>query len=569
MMKKILLYLSHPDFEYDIYHLIRAFYPESEPEIHRREEKENSSQKPIKHFPDEILRFHNPHENARTEAFDQYASGRREVLDRHAPDFRGTLEDPGRESMKYPGTENRRMMKDGTPAEAAFTVNYRERAASFTFEDLVENRSFTRSIYIPDWSQRIDAKNRIKQMTYQALRTAAGRDLPWGDLTGIRPVRLALRLLEEGKSKEEAEKYFREAYFTTADKAALALQVAAFEQKALQAMDPSSGYSLYVHIPYCPSICLYCTFGTREIERDGETVEPYLRALKKELEAISEKMKGRRLDTIYIGGGTPTSLTSAQLEDLLGFLQRHFDTGHLLEYTVEAGRPDSITRDKLEVLQRFGISRISINPQSMNQKTLDIIGRRHTPEDVEDAFHLARTMGFDNINMDLIAGLPSEGEPEVRRTLEKIKALSPDGLTIHSLALKRASRLKLFKDEYAGISFENSEEIMEEGKKAAESMGMVPYYLYRQKSMAGNLENVGYARPEKACLYNILIMEEKQTILAAGAGASSKFLRDGGERIERVVNVKNVTEYIARIDEMIERKLAAVDSMVRSPKKNR
>ena len=231
---------------------------------------------------------------------------------------------------------------------------------------------------------------------------------------------------------------------------------------------------------------------------------------------------------------------------------------------MEAGRPDTITREILEVLREFPVGRISINPQTMNQETLDLIGRRHTVEETIEVFHMAREMGFDNINMDLIVGLPGEDAAKVAHTLEEIEKLDPDSLTVHSLALKRATRLNLMKDQYTEISFENSAEIMDMAQDCARRMGMGPYYMYRQKNIAGNFENVGYSREGKAGIYNILIMEEKQSILAAGAGASTKFVFQHGERIERVENVKDLKNYVERIDEMIERKRAGIRKYLRN-----
>ena len=282
-------------------------------------------------------------------------------------------------------------------------------------------------------------------------------------------------------------------------------------------------------------------------------MDQYLDALCKELDYVADRFRDKKLNTVYIGGGTPTTLEPYQLDRLLTRIQSKFDTEHLQEFTVEAGRPDSITREKLQVMKEFPVTRISVNPQTMNQKTLDVIGRKHTVEDTVNIFHMARELGFDNINMDLIIGLPGEGKEEVAHTLQEVENLHPDSLTIHSLALKRATRLNLFKDKYEEMSFENSQEIMEMTQQCAGNMGMGPYYLYRQKNIAGNFENVGYAEVDKAGIYNILIMEEKQTILAAGAGASTKFVF-ASDHIERVENVKDVKQYIERIDEMIERK---------------
>lgn len=260
------------------------------------------------------------------------------------------------------------------------------------------------------------------------------------------------------------------------------------------------------------------------------------------------------LTTVYMGGGTPTSLTGEQMDRLLCTLEENFDLDVAREFTIEAGRPDSINESKLKVMKAHGIQRISINPQTLNQKTLDVIGRRHTVEDVEQAFHMARKVGFSNINMDLILGLPGENSGDVEKTLEGIRRLAPDSLTVHSLAVKRASRLNQNLELYPPAPQEEVNRMIDMAWHEAEAMGMEPYYLYRQKNMAGNLENVGYAKPGKECLYNILIMEEKQNIIAVGAGGSSKILYPAENRLERVENVKSVKDYIERIDEMIERK---------------
>ena len=285
-------------------------------------------------------------------------------------------------------------------------------------------------------------------------------------------------------------------------------------------------------------------------------MDQYLEALFKEIEFGGGAFAGRKLNTIYIGGGTPTTLEAEQMDRLLNKLEKSFSYSHLQEFTVEAGRPDSITREKLQVMKEHGITRISINPQTMNQKTLDLIGRRHTVEETKEAFALARSLGFDNINMDLIAGLPGEGTEEMAHTLEEISGLDPDSVTVHSLAVKRASRLHMLLEEYKG-TFANTEEIMELAADYARRAGMFPYYLYRQKNMAGNFENVGYAKPGKAGIYNILIMEEVQSILALGAGASTKMVWES-DRIERIENVKDIRSYLERIDEMIDRKRSGI-----------
>lgn len=279
----------------------------------------------------------------------------------------------------------------------------------------------------------------------------------------------------------------------------------------------------------------------------------YLTALEKEIDFVREACQDKILDSVYIGGGTPTTLEPEELRRLLSKVRASFDFSQVKEFTVEAGRADSITRDKLRVLKEFGVTRISVNPQTMNQETLNIIGRRHTVEQVEEAFRLAREEGFTNINMDLILGLPGETKEHVERTMEAVTRLCPDSLTVHSLAIKRASRLSLWIEENGIETLHNTDETMEIAAEGAARMNMKPYYLYRQKNMSGNFENVGYATEGNYGIYNILIMEEKQTIMALGAGTISKAVYPDG-RIERCDNVKDVALYIEKIDEMIDRK---------------
>ena len=406
-------------------------------------------------------------------------------------------------------------------------------------------------------------KNKLKQVLYKLLSQLTGQTLPWGNLTGIRPTKIAMGLIESGMSNIQTAEYMRNTYFTSKEKTALAITIANRERELLKDIDYEKGYSLYVGIPFCPSICLYCSFSSSPLQRWKDQVDAYLDALLKELDFISEAMKDRTLDTIYIGGGTPTTLEPEQLERLLGHINARFPVEQVKEYTVEAGRPDSITREKLQAIRKFPVTRISVNPQTMNEGTLELIGRRHTVEDTRHAFALARECGFDNINMDIIVGLPGEQKEDVGHTLEEIKKLDPDSLTVHSLAVKRAARLNMFKEQYEEMEFINNQKIMDMAMKYAYECQMGPYYLYRQKNMCGNLENIGYAKVDKAGIYNILIMEEKQSILAAGAGASTKFVFQNGERIERTENVKDVANYISRIDEMIERKRTGIDTWLK------
>lgn len=410
---------------------------------------------------------------------------------------------------------------------------------------------------------RKERKNRLKQMLYRMLKEKTGKELPWGNLTGIRPTKIAMGLIESGMSNVETAEYMRKTYYTSNEKTALAITIANREREILKDIDYENGYSLYVGIPFCPSICLYCSFSSSPLSRWKDQVDDYLDALCRELDFIAEEMKDKTLDTIYIGGGTPTTLEPYQLTRLLSHIQEKFPVYQAKEYTIEAGRPDSITKEKLMAIREFPVTRISVNPQTMNQVTLDIIGRKHTVEDTRHAFSEARECGFDNINMDLIVGLPGESYEDVKHTLEEVKALAPDSITVHSLAVKRAARLNMFKDQYKEMTFENNQEIMDMSMRYAQECGMGPYYLYRQKNICGNLENVGYAKADKAGIYNILIMEEKQSIMAAGAGASTKFVFEHGERIERAENVKDVTNYITRIDEMIQRKRVGIEKYLR------
>lgn len=487
MLKKIAICFNKKDFEYDVYSLVKAFYPQAQVGMYY-------------------------------------------------------------EGEEAPGEDN----------EMILLVVYGSQEICLAIEKS-QIKIYEKTVEVVYEEDRKETKNVLKRLVYGALSEVTGKTLPWGNLTGIRPTKIPMKLLEEGWENTKIAEYMRDTYGVSKEKTALAITIANREKALLEDMDYENGYSLYVGIPFCPSICLYCSFGSHPLERWVKRVDEYLDALCKELTFIRDAMGERKLTTVYIGGGTPTTLEPEQLRRLLGHIEKTFDFTWVKEYTVEAGRPDSITRAKLEVLREFPVTRISVNPQTMNQKTLDLIGRKHTVEETAEIFSMARELGFENINMDLIIGLPGEGKEEVAHTLQEIERLHPDSLTVHSLSLKRATRLNLFKDQYEEMSFENSQEIMEMTQQCAQNLGMGPYYLYRQKNIAGNFENVGYAEVDKAGIYNILIMEEKQTILAAGAGASTKFVFDHGNRIERVENVKDVNNYILRIDEMLERKKVGIE----------
>lgn len=403
-------------------------------------------------------------------------------------------------------------------------------------------------------------KKEVTRRLYLYLAEETGRTLAWGTLTGVRPTKIPMEQLEAGASEEEAARFMMKKYCVSPEKAGLAAEIASRENALLSRLDCEKGFSLYVGIPFCPSVCSYCSFSSSPIGQWKDRVDAYLDALIKEIRYIGSRAAGRVPDTVYIGGGTPTTLETEQLKRLLDTATECFDLSGVLEFTVEAGRPDSITEEKLSVIREYPVSRISVNPQTMQQKTLDLVGRRHTVEQTVTAFRLARRLGFDNINMDLIAGLPGETVEDMEDTLSQVEALHPDSLTVHALAIKRAAKFGQegrTADLHAEISG-----MVEKAYESARRMGLLPYYLYRQKNIAGNFENVGYAELDKAGIYNILIMEEKQTILAVGAGASTKILlqtpiiKDGGKEVNlvRAENVKNINDYIARIDEMIERK---------------
>ncbi len=396
-------------------------------------------------------------------------------------------------------------------------------------------------------------KKRLKRAVYEDLCDYTGRTLPWGNLTGIRPTKLSMAMLEEGASDEEIVAWMKGEHMVSDEKACLSLDIAKRERRILDKIHYEDGYSLYIGIPFCPTTCLYCSFTSYPIAQWKTRVEAYLEALFQELDYVADTYRYKLLDTVYIGGGTPTTLEADALDRLLSYVQERFDFGHVAEFTVEAGRADSITREKLAVLKKHGVTRVSVNPQTMKDETLRVIGRQHTVAQVREAFRLAREAGFDNINMDIILGLPGELEADVQHTVDELVKLGPDSLTVHSLAVKRASRLNQWIEENGIASLKNTDATMELARLGAERLGMSPYYLYRQKNMSGNFENVGYAREGKYGVYNILIMEEKQSIVACGAGSISKRVYPDG-RIERSENVKDVALYIQKIDEMIERK---------------
>ena len=390
---------------------------------------------------------------------------------------------------------------------------------------------------------------------YKALCEGLGTELPWGMLTGVRPVKQVHALRGEGKNDEEIRRFFSERFFVSQTKSNLCLMTADVQEGLEMGIRPQMA-SLYVSIPFCPTRCAYCSFVSQAVEKKGTAalIGEYVDKLCGELQATAEVVKqcGLQLETVYFGGGTPTSLSAGQLGILLDCIERSFDLSHLKEYTVEAGRADTITADKLEVLHDHGVGRISINPQSFNDRVLEQVGRRHTARQVVDAYHLARSVGFETINMDLIAGLPGDTLESFERTVEQAVVLAPENITVHALTIKRSSALH----EQGRAGGGDAPAMVTYAGQRLLREGYRPYYLYRQKNMVDNLENVGYAKPGHESPYNIYIMEENQTILACGAGGSTKLVAPG--RIERIFNYKYPYEYCNGFEEILRRKQEVV-----------
>lgn len=394
-------------------------------------------------------------------------------------------------------------------------------------------------------------KRLIKRCCYRLLKEVTGRRPAWGSLTGIRPTRLYYQQMEGGKSRAEARAALAALFDLSEEKLDLLDEIITAQEGLVGR--PQNACDLYIGIPFCTTRCSYCSFSSGEIG-DGKLVEPYLHALFHEIDVCSDMAREMGLDIRvgYIGGGTPSSLTTPQLDRLLAHVQRRF--GPLEELTVEAGRPDTLDREKLTMLRSHPVTRISINPQTMNDETLAVIGRAHTAQQTVDCYHLARSLGFGDINMDVIAALPGEDYGMFAHTLDVIRDLNPDSLTVHTLAVKRSS--KLHEQKYRQQE-EDVARMVALGRETAHAMGMRAYYLYRQKYMAQNLENVGYARPASICRYNIDNMEETVSVLALGAGGISKCVMRQEEKILRAPNIANIEQYIDRVDEMTARKREA------------
>lgn len=408
-------------------------------------------------------------------------------------------------------------------------------------------------------------KEDIKRLVFSSLKDITEEKYPWGILVGIRPSKIALKYLEEGKTEEEIIEIFEKKHLASKEKAKLCIEIAKREVSFVN--NDSKNIAIYIGMAFCPTRCFYCSFAANPIMGNKKLVSPYLEALIYEIREMKKYVDERSLniETVYFGGGTPTAVNNEEFELIMQEAYDAFVKGKgIKEFTVECGRPDSITKEKLETMKKFNVTRISINPQTMNDETLKIIGRGHNSKAVIEKFNLARSMGFNDINMDMIIGLPGEGIKEVKHTKDEILKLHPDSLTVHGLSLKRASILYENFILKKGIQVKKQKELAdmyEESRILASELGLKPYYMYRQKNMIGNMENLGYSKKGKECIYNIQMIEDKQTIIALGADAVTKavFLKE--DRIERFGNAKDLREYISRIDEMIEGKIKLLDSL--------
>ena len=417
--------------------------------------------------------------------------------------------------------------------------------------------------YFEDYRFAFDTENKSERLIKKVFTAACTKsfvhaarkikniNLPWGVKCGIRPAKNMRLLLEEGMTAAEAENVFKTVYEVSDEKTALARKVAENESRLIKDISPDS-VSLYIGIPFCPTRCLYCSFVSTDIHTSGKYMDEFVGKLMLEIDKTAQMIRklGKFAENIYIGGGTPTTLSAEQLSMIFERLHKNFDFSRIKEFTLEAGRPDTITEEKLFAAASGGVNRISINPQTMNPKTLKRVGRTHTPEMVCDCVKSARAAGFGNINMDLIAGLPGEDAEMFKNSIDEVIALDPENITVHSMCIKRAADLKQRVKQLTAA--EEMNKMLSYAQKRMNETHREPYYMYRQKNSSGNLENVGYAKKGFMSTYNVNIMEEKQTIIAMGGGGSTKLVM--GDRIERIFNFKDPLEYIRRFDEILRKK---------------
>lgn len=394
-------------------------------------------------------------------------------------------------------------------------------------------------------------KRLVKQNVYELLSRYTGEKPPWGSLTGIRPTKL-LRELQDTHGNEQGREMFGKTFDVSQEKTLLANEIVQHQQLFIEDVQ-ANDVDIYVGIPFCVSRCKYCSFISRDVQRSLQLKDAYLKALQQEMELLRHTLEQYNVRAVYVGGGTPTALDVQELDLVLKYIVDNFGRG--MEFTVEAGRPDTVTEEKLQIIQKYGAKRISINTQTTKNETLQLIGRQHSAQDFYDAFRLVRQFDFDTVNTDIIVGLPGESVDDVQRTLETVCTLAPENVTVHTLAIKNASEFAL---EQAGhlCGRETVEQALEFAHIYLHETGYLPYYLYRQKYMNGSMENTGYAKPGHIGIYNIDNMEETVSVLAFGAGGISKRLFNAGARIERAANVKDLEHYVNRVVEMAQRKQA-------------
>lgn len=435
-----------------------------------------------------------------------------------------------------------------------YIIDIEEDKVSFSYKKLYKEALLGENI-----------KEDLKKLIFSSLKEITGDYYPWGILVGIRPSKIALKYLEEGKSEDEIIELFRNKHLASEEKARLCIEVAKKEKKLVN--KDEKNIAIYIGMAFCPTRCFYCSFTANPIRGNKKLVNPYLEALTYEIREMKKYVdeRGLKIESVYFGGGTPTAVNNEEFEEIMKEIYNAFvENRNLIEFTVECGRPDSITLEKLQTMKKYNTTRISINPQTMNDNTLKMIGRGHSSQDVIEKFNLARELGFNDINMDMIIGLPGEGIKEAKYTAEEILKLRPDSLTVHGLSLKRASILYENFILKKGIQIKNQEELSsmyEMSRILAKDLDIKPYYMYRQKNMVGNMENLGYSKVGKECLYNIQMIEDKQTIIALGADAVSKVVFLEENRIERFGNVKDIREYTSRIKEMVEEKRKLLDTL--------
>lgn len=428
---------------------------------------------------------------------------------------------------------------------------------SIKFENKIYTSEFSRPC--PD-SENYTAVKRLANVVcgmslFLCAKQIRDKILPWGTITGIRPAKTVRLMLNESKSEHDIASYLKTCYAVSDKKIELALSVAKNELDVINT-NRENEIGLYIGIPFCPTRCLYCSFVSTDLKHSAKYVDDYVTCLVREISYAAKLAKehGLMIGSVYIGGGTPTSLDAEKLKIILCALQENFDLNNVSEFCTEAGRPDTITKEKLLILKQYGVDRISINPQTMNKKTLELIGRSHSPYDIKNAFTLARSCGFNNINADVIAALPSETLDDFIYTLNEIEKFSPENITVHTMSIKRGSALHQRVASYNLSDRSIAEQMLDYSQDFMKKTNRLPYYMYRQKNMMGNLENVGYSKPGYFSRYNINIMEEVQSILALGAGASGKAVSKNAERLERVFNFKGPYEYITRFDEILKKK---------------